>query len=80
MTTDIQHSSGRMATAITLWVNEDIYWMTPKEFDPPTTQDIERERQLAASMNLWVEDYNERLQPSRDAWLNQDHEGWGLYE
>jgi hypothetical protein len=66
-------------TSITLWVQEDIEWYTPQEFDPPTLQDIERERQLSAVMNLWVEDYNERMQPSREAWANQDHEGWGRY-
>ena len=70
--------------SITLWVNEDIQWYTPEEFDPPTPMDIERERQLSASMNLWVEDYNERMVGTRSRWLNEpytvDHEGWDVYE
>jgi hypothetical protein len=67
-----------MIQSITLWVNEDIEWYTPEEFDPPTPQNIERERQLAAAMNLWVEDYNERMVVKRNRWLNEsyDHEGW----
>jgi len=68
--------------SITLHITEDIEFMTPREFDPPTLQDIERERQLSVAMNLWVEEYNERLQPQRDQWLNEphhDHEGWGQY-
>ena len=77
-----KHTDGTPVT-LRLYVNDDIEFMTPQEFDPPTAEDLERERQLAAAMNLWVDDYNERMQAKREAWMNEPHydsEGWGVYE
>jgi len=67
------------AKHLPLHIHDDIEFMTPAEFDIPTPQDLERERQLAAAMDLWVEDYNERLEPSRQQWLADSYEhGWAL--
>lgn len=57
--------------SITLYITEDIEFMTPLEFDPPTPRDLERERQLSVAMSLWAEDYNERMAPVRDSWMNE---------
>lgn len=72
-----------MSKHITLHVHDDIQFMTPDEFDIPTPKDLERERQLAAAMLLWVDEYNERLEAKRVEWLNQpyyDSEGWPSHE
>ena len=71
-----------MIPSITLWVTDDIEFVTVQDFDPPTARDLRREVQTARMMDLWVEEYNERMAPQRQRWLNEvhyDHEGWGQY-
>lgn len=53
----------------TLWVHDDIEFLKPKDFDPPTVQDLERERLTAHMMDLWVQEYNEKMQTERDNWV-----------
>lgn len=62
-----------------LYIHDDIEFMTPEEFDPPSLQDIIREENTAKAMALWADDYDRSMGVQRQSWLNQDHEGWGAY-
>jgi len=60
----------RRAKSITLYIDDDIEFMTPEEFDVPTPAQIQREQTTAIMMDLWVQEYNERMGPRRLDWLN----------
>ena len=52
-------------------------------FELPTLKDNRREQRLSKYMNLLIEQehadnqYDDTMTPKREAWMNQDHEGWG---
>lgn len=64
-----------------LHVNDDIEFMTKEQWDalrpklslvtPPTSWQIERERKLAAAMELWMDDYEKSMEPCRLEWMNE---------
>ena len=65
-----------------LYIHDDIEFMTPEQFDPPTEHQLAREARTAKVMDMWVQDYNERMEAKRESWLNEPHydpEGWGSW-
>lgn len=52
---------------VDLW--DDIEFMSPEQFDPPTPQQIRREAILADMMSKWVDEYEASLEPLREDWL-----------
>lgn len=64
----LKHTEGTPVT-LALYVHDDIEFMTPKDFDPPTPQDLGRERQTALMMDKWADEYEERMCEVRNLWL-----------
>ena len=60
-----------MPEGLTLWVSEDIQFMTPASFDIPSPEDIRREQVAAKAMTRWADEYQDRMQPVRDGWLQE---------
>lgn len=65
---------------LTLYVNDDIEFQTPKQFDGPHPWDLQREKVLAAQIEKWADDREARMVARREAWANEPWHRVGPYD
>ncbi len=73
---ELKHSDGT-PVFLKLYVQDDIEYQTPEDFDFPTEAEIERDIIAAQAIERWANEYEERTEPRRERWLNEDYHTLG---